>query len=359
MEDIRWFSIEGVLMKVFPLLALIIYSFGELFVGSKYILLGFALVQPFAFYLISGRWVNKTLFYFIFMVFVGSIMNLFVTKNGIGGTILFLTNVLLAIYCLKCMEAVKCVALLVLCYNFVFLYNKLFVEMVNPNYIYEDLGLSRNHPGVLLVIWTCFLGFTRYVTEQKMIRFFPIIACVIAFFLEGRSSLGILLFLSVVSLFIGGRMNKFLAPLLLCVLILSCWSVIPDLYMMTSFARNSLESSRDIIWSAYFDALNPLSFFGGVDVSQIPAITSVGNNPHNAFLNFHCRMGILGVLALWMLMIKSVIEYIKLSDFVPLLFFFCIFVRMMFDSCINTTYDFILYAILLYPILKNQTIEPE
>lgn len=351
MDKINFFSIKGIFVKFLPLIALLIFSFGEIFTGTIFLILGFILIIPFSAYFLNRCSINKNLASFVLFVFLGSLFNLFVTKNGIGGTLLFLTNVALALYCLMNIRIIKYVALIVLCYNLLFLYNKLFVEMVNPNYIYENIGLSRNHPGMLLLLWSCFWGFTKYVTEKKISLVMPILSCVLAFFLEGRSSLGILLFLSLISLCMMNRMTFFLIPVLVGGLVLLYWNVIQDIYMMTSFAQNSLESSRTLIWNAYFEALTPISFLGGLDVSNVPMIRSYGNNPHNALLNFHYRMGLLGVIAIVSLAIKSIRNYLIFSDYILLMYMSCIIVRFMFDACINTSYDYILYAMLLYPIL--------
>lgn len=354
MDKIKFFSIKGVFVKVLPLIALLIFSFGEIFTGTIYIVLGFVLIIPFSVYFLNRCGVNKDLASFVLLVFLGSLFNLFVTKNGFGGILLFLTNVALALYCLINIRIIKYVALMVLCYNLLFLYNKLFIEMVNPNYIYENIGLSRNHPGMLLLLWSCFWGFTKYVTEKRVSIVLPILSCVLAFFLEGRSSLGILLFLSVISLCVMNRKSLFLIPILGLGLVFLYWDVIQELYMLTSFAENSLESSRYQIWNAYFEALTPISFLGGLDVSNVPLIRSYGNNPHNALLNFHYRMGLLGVIALTVLAIKSIRNYIRRSDYILLMYMSCVIVRFMFDACINTSYDFILYTMLLYPIILKK-----
>ena len=351
MDKIKLLSIRGLFIKVLPLMALLIFSFGEIFTGTIYLILGFVLVIPFSIYFFKRYGINKYLAVFVLLVFLGSLFNLFVTKNGFGGTLLFLTNIGLALYCLTNIRIIKYVALLVLCYNLIFLYNKLFVEMVDPNYIYENIGLSRNHPGLLLILWSCFWGFTKYITEGRVPIVLPILSCVLAFFLEGRSSLGILLLLSVLSLCVMNRKSFVMVPILGLGLILFYWDVILELYMLTSFAENSLESSRNQIWRAYFEALTPISFFGGLEVSNVPLIHSYANNPHNALLNFHYRMGLLGVMSLIALAIKSIRNYIRYSDYILLMYMSCLIVRFMFDACINTSYDFILYTMLLYPIL--------
>ncbi len=251
------------------------------------------------------------------------------------------------------MRNVKYLALLVLLYNTTFLFEKIFIEMVNPNYIYEDIGLSQNYPGILLILWSCFWGFCKYLTERKVSVIVPILSCFLAFFLKGRSSLGILLFLSVMSLCLRNKKYVHILLLIGSGLIYMYWDVVLDIYLMTNFAEYSLGSSRYNIWRAYFEALDFISLLGGLELSNVPLIHSYGNNPHNFLLNFHYRMGFLGVIALVSLAILSIKKYINKNDYIPLLYLVCVIIRFMFDACINSTYDFILYAMLFYPFLNK------
>lgn len=358
MNSIKLFSFKGILVRGLPMLSLLLFSFGEIFRGTAYIIISFLLVIPFVGSYITRIGLTRSLFNFIILIFLGSIFNLFVTNNGFGGTLLFLTNVALALYCLNNICYVKYLALIVLLYNLAFLYEKIFVETVDPNYIYEVIGLSRNHPGMLLVIWTCFWGFTKYMSGLNTSIVLSLLSCAIAFLLEGRSSLGILLFLSIASLCMRNRFHIYVVPILICFLVYAYWGTILDIYMMTSFAENSLGSARYDIWRAYYEALDFISLLGGLELSEVPLIRTWGNNPHNFLLNFHYRMGLLGVFALVVLIIKSVKAYMKSREYVPLLYLSCLIARFMFDACINSTYDFILYTILLYPLLRKPKTMP-
>lgn len=343
--------IKLILKDILPILPLLLFSFGEIFRSDSYLVLAFVLIMPFLMIYVSENGINKSILIFTVLVFVGSLLNLFVTQNGVGGTILFLTNICLSLYCLTHIKIVKYVAIIILCYNFQFLYKNIFIDGINPNYIYEEIGLSRNYPGMLLILWSCFWGFCKYLTEGKVSVVVPILSCVLAFFLEGRSSLGILLFMSIVSICLRDKKFLFILPLVGSVVMFAYWDIVLDIYSLTSFAENSLETSRYSIWKAYFEALDLVSILGGLDVSEVPLIRSYANNPHNALLNYHYRMGLMGVVALLYLVCKSVKRYINSYSFMPLLYLSCILVRFMFDACINSTYDFILYSMLFCPIL--------
>lgn len=347
-------SIKFILKDILPIIPLIFFSFGEIFRSDIFIVIAFILIVPFLLIYVSEYGVNKSLLTFTVLVFIGSLLNLFVTLNGIGGTILFLTNICLSLYCLTHIKIAKYVAIIVLCYNFQFLCKNIFIDGTNPNHIYEQIGLSRNYPGMLLILWSCFWGFCKYLTEGKVSIVVPILSFILAFFLEGRSSLGILLFMSILSLCLRKKSSMFLLPLIGGGLMVAYWDVVLDIYSLTSFSENSLETSRYEIWRAYFEALDLISLLGGLELSEVPIIRSYDNNPHNAILNYHYRMGLLGVIALLSLIFKSVKRYIKAYAFIPLLYLLCIIARFMFDACINSTYDFILYSMLFYPILKHK-----
>ena len=57
-----------------------------------------------------------------------------------------------------------------------------------------------------------------------------------------------------------------------------------------------VESSRFQIWSSYFEHMDFPNFFLGCDSANFPIIKQYDGNPHNAFLSFHHRMGIIGFL---------------------------------------------------------------
>ena len=171
------------IFEVLPIFTLLLFSFRELFFGTLYIIIGFVCILPFTFNYFRKNGTQKYVVVFLLLTFIGSLTNLLTTSNGIGGTILFLTTLPLALFCLTHLRVAKYIALIVLIYNLTFISRKLFVEFTNPEFIYEDLGLSRNYPGYLLVIWTIFWSFTRYITEHKIPVMFPILSLVVSFFL--------------------------------------------------------------------------------------------------------------------------------------------------------------------------------
>ena len=341
------------LCDILPMFALIIFSFGEIFVGTKYIIIGFLCVLPFFISYFKKFGSPKYIVLFYVATLIGSLANLLTTQNGIGGTILFMTTLPLAIYCLTHLSIIKYVSLIVLIYNLLFISTKIFIEYINPEYIYESIGLSRNYPGYLLVVWTVLWSFTKYVTERKISIILPVLSFILSFFLEGRASMGILFFIAIISCYLRNKNTIYLFPILVIFLVYRYWEELVILFEMTRFSNESFDTSRFDIWGAYFKALNIPSLFFGLDTTTVPILAEYGGNPHNAFLNFHYRMGIAGLGSLLYVMATSILTYLRKKEIFILMLLFALIGRFSFDSNLNVTYDFIFYSIVFYPLIKQ------
>jgi len=72
------------------------------------------------------------------------------------------------------------------------------------------------------------------------------------------------------------------------------------------FMVSGLEDDvRSIMINSYFQKTNLINFFVGIDLSTIPYVSDMNNNPHNYFLALHSSLGIVGAF-----MIISVVFYV-------------------------------------------------
>lgn len=341
-----------ILYQVFPFVATFLYSVDFLLHGTIFIIVGFVLIIPYLF-----KYGNYLLKYaklgsFVFMVFMGSIFNLLTTQNGIGGTINFIACIGIALFCINNLRftglfvALACFTLLY------YVYDAMFIQGIDANYVFESKGQSRNYPGFMFVIFVCFWGFTKYVNYYSYPFLLPILALILCFFLEGRSSLGFMIAVCAICLFYHGKRYLVLFLSIVFFALLYYWNDLVDLFYLSQFADKGLESERNIIWNSYFNSLDPLSLLFGLDTLSVPAIKEYGGNPHNSFLNFHYRMGFLGIFALVILIINSLKILLSQKQFILCLYIFILLGRCFFDSCIGGPTDFMLYTMLFYPIVK-------
>ena len=289
------------------------------------------------------------------MVVVGSILNLLFTQNGIGGTINFIACVGIALYCVNNLKQSGFLAITICIYLMYFVYKAIFVHLIDPNIIFEDLGLSRNYPGFMMVMLISYWGTVKYKCYQSYPLIVPVCALILCFFLEGRASLGIMLGICVLTIYYHAKKYTLWFLLAIIAALLHYWQNILEFISFTRFASAGMETSRSVIWKAYFDALDLPSFLFGLDTLSVPILKSYGGNPHNAFLNFHSRMGLLGFIALAILIIESIKEMLRNREYVLIFYLVLLLGRFYFDACIGGTTDYLFYTMLFYPIIrKNQ-----
>lgn len=345
------------LFHILPVLAAILLCFNSIFIGSIYLVIAFLLVIPYLLRNYKVITTNKAFSGFFLCVLVGSFANLLTTQNGIGGTVNFLAAVGLTIYALNNPRTIGYVALALCAFTLYFVYYNLFYLGTDINLIYEKAGLSKNYPGYIMVMCCCVWGYTKYIRSGHLPLVLPILCTIIAFFLDGRSSLGVLALMSVFCVFFQFRNYKLISIAIGLALIYYFWDDLAYYYSFTNLSESGTATSRYRIWAAYFEHLDPISFTFGLDTLSVPLLREYGGNPHNAFLNYHYRMGILGTGALIYVIVKSVRILCKERAFMLLFFTGALLVRIFFDACIGGPQDFLVFFIFWHPILCRTDIK--
>ena len=300
---------------------------------------------------------NKELYFFFLITIIFSIINIPFSNSGLGGTINFVVCFTMAFYLLKNPIIASNFTIFYCIYIIGFLWFHLVVGEEDAYTLYEEnLGLSRNFPGFLLVAATSLWCFTKKETQNSLPLLVPILALILVFMINGRSSMG-----AVTALFficVGLRGKSKLSLIIISFVIISAliyfYKDIEEILMMSRLAEEGADNhARDNIWKAYVSNLDFISLFLGVDTDTIPLIHSYDGNPHNAFLNYHRRMGLFPLLFLLYFCIKAIKWFIRKKSFVFAAVLLVYLFRIFFDSCSNSTFDFILYYILFFPYIKN------
>lgn len=344
---------QWIVFKLFPLLAAFLYAANYIFNGNIYIILGFFLILPYLVKHVLQISSNKWIFIPVAMIFVGSILNLPFTQNGIGGTLNFIACVGIALFCVNNLELSGLLAVAICISLMSFVYNSMFVNMVDANSVFEEIGLSRNYPGFMMVILVTYWGVVKYKCFDSYPLILPICALVLCFFLEGRASLGVISAICALVIFYRGKRYIFLFLLVLVAALFHYWQDIITIFSLSRFATEGIETSRSLIWKSYFEALDIPYLFFGLDTLSVPVINNYGGNPHNAFLNFHSRMGLFGLIGLIILIIKSIKDLIRRKEYVLIFYLILLLGRFFFDACIGGTTDYLFYAMLFNPIINT------
>ena len=295
---------------------------------------------------------------FIFFLLIASLVNLFFTDNGFGGTSSLLGNLLLSYIYLRGNNK-KMTIWIIAAYaiTMLFLFYKLFVLNLNANQLYD--GLSRNHAGFVVVFWTIFLLFHLKVTYKIYPVILPLICLVLSFFLIGRTSLIVSLALLFIVFYFKFQSNLAMRLILFSLVITLCtylWIKFGSVLVSETNFSEGLDTPRWELWRIYLENINIVNFFTGVEVSELPLYNHHGNNPHNSFIKFHSRVGI-GSIAFICLFFVSIYTYLKRGNYYIFWLLLLLTIRACFDSDILVgNFDFIFFIITFYWI-KTESYE--
>ncbi|MDA9551194.1 hypothetical protein N9R47_04520 [Flavobacteriaceae bacterium] len=291
---------------------------------------------------------------------IGSILNLLVTSNSLGGSLLLIANLFLTFFIIDNIERIYFHSKLFVLITLSYISYKIFYLDIPPHEFYENF--SRNIPGYYLVVWTIFYLYIAHINHKKLFILIPLIAFLISIFLIGRSSLGVLLILLLITIiFYLKRLPKFISVLFFILLIyfiiyLSNNIQIIELYLQTGFSKKGIDTQRYDIWESYFHNISIVEIFFGRDPFSVNLINMYDGVLHNSFLKFHSRMGI-SVLIFLGIFIRSIIKYINRNQYYLLFLILLLSSRLFFDSMnFISPLDFIFFTLMLYPLRNKNSI---
>lgn len=351
--------------KIFDILcitSIYILSLHIIFSSIIFQVVASILILPFLFKKIRhiSYSINGMIPYIVYLVIslVFSIFNIFFTSNGIGGCLILISTLTLGLYCIDNINKLRIHILLILIINIFYILYKILYLMQDPNEIFEGIGLSRNHGGLLLCLFTGFYCYIKKISCGSVSIIMPLISMITAYLLVGRSSFGLLGALFIVSLIARNKNIGIIFLSLLTIVILYYFKTeLELLYEASSFAEHGMESARYEIWSSYIENLSLKSLIFGVDTEIIPILRDYGGNPHNSFFNFHRRMGLIPLILFVSISTVAIIKYILNNQLYLVFILFIIYSRIFFDSdCFIGPFDYILYTIAFYPIFKYKSI---
>ena len=285
----------------------------------------------------------------LFLVIM-SLINLFFTDNGIGGSVALLGTLLLSYTYLQA-DYKKLTVWIVLSYIITigFIAYHLFILNTNPNFIYE--GLSRNHAGFAVVLWTIFLLFHLKITYNLFPIVIPLIALILSFYLFGRSSIIVTFLLFLVVFFFKFKNNRAIRLIFVSVILVICyylWLEFGEILNDETNIGKGLDTPRWKLWRTYWENIDFVTLFTGVDVTKIQMYDQYGGNPHNAFIKYHSRVGI-GSIVFIFLVFVSIFKHLQNKQFYIFWLLILLIIRAFFDSDILIgNFDFIFYIIAFY-----------
>jgi hypothetical protein len=302
------------------------------------------------FFPISHRHLFLESMLFILILIITSLVNLFFTENGFGGSITLLGNLLLA-YVFILAENKKLTPWIILSYTITigFIAYKLFVLNTDANEIYE--GLSRNHAGFVVVFWTGFLLFYLKISYNLFLLIFPLFGLLLSFFLFGRTSLIVSALIVLLVFFYKFRSNRAVQIFAVALLTLGSYYLFLNFGEKLTTETNlgaGLDTPRWELWRIYLENVNIVNLFTGVDVTTLPMYDQFSGNPHNSFIKFHSRVGV-GAILFIVLFFVSIFKYVKTKQYYILWLLLLLTLRASFDGDMFIgNFDFIFLIITFY-----------
>jgi hypothetical protein len=174
---------------------------------------------------------------------------------------------------------------------------------------------------------------------------------VVSFFLIGRTSLIVSLILLLIVFYFKFKDN-IVVRIIIFTFVLAVSSYLwlkfgSDLIKETNFSEG-LDTPRWQLWGIYFDHINIVNLFTGIEVSDLPLYEHHGNNPHNSFIKFHSRVGF-GAIVFIILYFVSLFNYMKERNNYILWLLILLTIRACFDSDILVgNFDFIFFIVTFY-----------
>ena len=230
---------------------------------------------------------------------------------------------------------------------------------------------SRNSVSIFVVFFLTMHMVTSFQNKKSISIYYAFVAFITCFSAIGRS--GVITSVIVICIFCIFRFEKgqsyirnikiFLGAVLATIVLYQLIMYFePELIenAISNILWRGLESKRTAIWSDYVS--KSFSSFGnwffGSHISGTQLLNLYSENLHNSFLMLHAKYGMVVFLMVIILIIKSIVAYVKDRNFYFLsAMFICLF-RMSFDyTNFNGLLDTIFLVLLLYPSYSKQVIK--
>lgn len=229
---------------------------------------------------------------------------------------------------------------------------------------------SRNTISVFILITFSIYAISSYSNNKKITVIPVIIGIIVTVMAVGRSgilSLALLLIFFIIFEFDGMHHRirlsyKTLIQIIFALIIIIYSGGVMEKFMsdmLLNFEQRGLESVRTIIWSDYISkTLNSLKYIVfGAPIEGTPVLNRFSSNLHNSFLMLHAKYGMVMVITLVIYVIKSLINFIKVKNYLFFSIFVVLLFRMQFDyTNFSAPMDVVFYYFIHQRYYKNMSI---
>lgn len=231
------------------------------------------------------------------------------------------------------------------------------------------IGFSRNSISVLMILHSILYYISMYQNKIKLSLYPAIVTVVFSFWAIGRSGiLSSLLLLVIITVYIQMKNSSknfkiIYLTMFLYIVYLVLVTFFYDEILSGAFQRTIrlglFDPHRMMIITEYVNNIkNSLgSFFWGVSIYNNDIFSIYDYNLHNSYLRLHAFHGIFGTLIILTLILRSVVKYLKIKEYLYLGLLIVILLRMSTDIvAFHGPYDPLIYFFTFNAlILKKMT----
>lgn len=221
---------------------------------------------------------------------------------------------------------------------------------------------SYNFTSSLILFLLTSLTAIKYRVENYIVLWPSVLSTLFMLYLaDARSSLALSLLFFLVCMRFKFLPKKLVYDvvflLLLFVLIFLLFQELYQIYLVTRFATEGLDSPRWTMVIGYIQRIDFYSFFWGVDLKDIPMIVNYDLNPHNSFLRLHSLLGFPAIALLVFFLLSSFLNFSKVKSFLVLMFYI-VLVRSAFDTLIFPGMLSIFFFIVFHSFTLDKATSP-
>lgn len=237
-------------------------------------------------------------------------------------------------------------------FSYVLFIFMLLISGTDPNEIW--LNSSRNTTSLIFVtLGAVFLIQNQILKEVKYPIVFYFLVVFVSILSLGRSGIitSIILFLTYIIFLYKEVNNKnqiflFLAFFVLSVLLFLNFKIALNSLMSSSnfeylLAKGITDDSRSIMLQEFINYYNFNNFLFGMNLLELPYISSFNGNPHNSYIDLHSKFGFLA-LFIYIGIIFSLIKFIYRFRYIELLASVVILLRLSTDSA---------FGVIIFPLI--------
>ena len=238
------------------------------------------------------------------------------------------------------------------------------IQIIFGNGNHAFYSTSRNYISVVYIFINCLLVLSCEDNAEGYKLIYSVVPVIFSIIAMGRGGIIASFLFYIFSLYFltvkvnaGKKKRKYLFAFAISIFVFLLWGQDLIKVMFSRFFSEGMQDeSRNIIWTEYISLLvnNKDNIIWGATVSQNSYLNMFGGNLHNSYLMIHSHYGIFYFILQIILIICSMIQYIKHKKYMIVSIYIAFLVRAFTDVLFSTYWgDIFLWYFIMYPFTSK------